>query len=80
MAVMLGQITGHAQERMLERGVPDEAVDEVLANYHTSRPAGPREGARPAVIYVGTWNNRNLRVYVVRDSNPPLVTSVAWEV
>ena len=64
---------------MRERGVPEEAVDEVLENYHTSRPAGYRSGARPAVIYVGTWGNRLLRVYVQRGSNPPLVTTVAWE-
>ena len=64
---------------MSERRVPEEAVDAVLANYHTSRPASPRPGAKPAVIYVGIWGNRTLRVYVQRGSDPPLVTTVAWE-
>ena len=39
----------------------------------------PRQGAKPAVIYIGEWGDRNLRVYVERDSDPPRVTTVAWE-
>ena len=64
---------------MQERGIPVRAVDAVLERYHTSRPAGPRPGAKPAVIYIGEWDGRDLRVYVERDSDPPLVTTAAWE-
>ncbi len=31
------------------------------------------------MVYIGDWNGRSLRVYVERDSNPPLVKTVAWE-
>ncbi len=64
---------------MQERGVPEDAVDWVLEHYHTSRPAGARQGSKPAVIYIGTWNGRDLRVYVERDSNPPKIKTVVWE-
>jgi hypothetical protein len=64
---------------MEERGIPEEAVDWVLQNYHSSRPAGPRRGSKPAVIYIGEWQGRDLRVYVERDSSPPFVKTVAWE-
>ncbi|MXX18179.1 MAG: DUF4258 domain-containing protein [Dehalococcoidia bacterium] len=73
------RFTRHARQRMRERRVSEEAVDAVLASYHTSRPASRRPGARPAVIYVGIWQNRTLRVYVRRDASPPVVTTVAWE-
>ena len=73
------RFTSHARRRMRERGVPEDAVDAVLQHYHTSRPAGPRQGAKPVVIYIGEWGDRNLRVYVERDSDPPRVTTVAWE-
>lgn len=64
---------------MEARGIPEEAVDWVLLNYTVSRPAGPRRGARPAIIYIGEYEGRALRVYVERDSNPPIVKTVAWE-
>ena len=67
----------YVRKRMEERGVSEEAVDYVLQHYHTSRPAGPRLGSKPAVIYVGTWCGRDRRVYVERDSKPPLVKTVA---
>lgn len=64
---------------MQERDIPEEAVDHVLSAYHTSRPAGPRSGSKEAVVYVGDWQGRTLRVYVERDSDPMLVKTVAWE-
>ena len=64
---------------MEQRGIPEEAVDFVLENYHTARPAGPRGGSKPAIIYIGEWQGRNLRVYVERGSVPPFVKTVAWE-
>lgn len=77
--LMVRRLTSHARQRMGQRGIPEAAVDAVLQHYHTSRPAGPRQGAKPAVIYIGEWEDRDLRVYVERDSNPPKVTTVAWE-
>ena len=73
------ELIPYVRARMEQRGVPVEAVDFVLQNYHTARPAGPRRGSRPAIVYIGTWNGRNLRVYVERDSDPPFVKTVAWE-
>ena len=69
----------YVRARMDRRGISEEALDFVLENYHTARPAGPRGGSKPAIIYIGTWQGRNLRVYVERDSNPPFVKTVAWE-
>jgi hypothetical protein len=68
----------HVYDRMYEKGIPEEAIYHVLGNYHTKRPA-PRGRARPADIYVGDYMGRNLKVYVARDTNPPLVTTVAWQ-
>ncbi len=73
------EITQYAQWRMGQRKIPVDAVEAVLENYHTSRPAPRREGAIPTVIYVGMYMGRNLKVYVIRDSNPPKVTTAVWE-
>lgn len=64
---------------MRRRNIPQEAVEDVLENYHTARPAPHRPGALPTVIYVGEVSGRNLKVYVARDSNPPEVTTTVWE-
>ena len=72
-------IIPYVRVRMVERGVTEEAIDWVLENYHTSRPAGSRPGSKPSVIYVGDWEGRNLRIYVERDSDPPKIKTVAWE-
>jgi len=64
---------------MRTRRISEEAVEWVLEHHHTSRPAPKREGALPAVIYVGEYRERNLKVYVVRDTNPMLVTTAVWE-
>ncbi len=64
---------------MERRHIPLEAIVQVLENYHISRPAPHREGALPAVIYIGEYEGRNLKVYVVRESNPPSVSTVVWE-
>ena len=76
---MTWRSTSHARQRMRRRGIPEAAVSAVLEYYHTSFPAGPRRGAEPAVVYIGTWEGRDLRVYVERDSDPPRVKTVAWE-
>lgn len=60
------------------RGITAEAIDWVLANYHTQFPAAPQQGVKPAVIYQGTYNGRELQVYVQRGSHPPYVKTVAW--
>ena len=72
------EYTDHARKQMRRRKVPDEAVDWVLEHYHTRRPAPRREGALPTEIYVGAYSERNLKVYVERDTNPMLVTTVVW--
>jgi len=64
---------------MEERNIPVDAVFSVLAKYHTSRPAPFRVGARRAIIYVGEFAGRDLKVYVVENSDPPLVTTVVWQ-
>jgi len=63
----------HVRERLSERNVPEGAVDWVLNHYHSSR------SARRSTIYIVVVNGRNLRVYVRTGSNPPRVTTVAWE-
>lgn len=69
----------YVRGRMEERGVTEEMIQWVLANCHTQRPAGPRRGSKPAVIFVGEWEGRNLRVYVERGSDPRMIKTVAWE-
>ena len=64
---------------MRKRNISEEAVEWVLENYHTLRPAPYRYGALPTVIYVGNYNDRDLKVYVERDTNPPLVTTVVYQ-
>jgi hypothetical protein len=64
---------------MRQRGIPREAVEHVLDNPHTQRPAPHREGARPTVIYIGDFQGRNLKVYVRRNTNPMIVTTVVWQ-
>ena len=73
------EYTEHAKRRMQTRKISEEAVEWVLEHYHNSRPALKREGALPAVIYVGEYRNRNLKVYVVRDTDPMVVTTAVWE-
>ena len=70
--------TGHAREQMVRRQVPDEAVEFILIHYDTHRPAQPRVHAKPAEIYIGTYQNRRLRVYVEIGTSPPKVKTVAW--
>ena len=72
-------LTPHLRQRMRERGIAEDAIRWTLANYHTQRPAGLRRGAKPAVIFVGVWDGRILRVYVERGSSPPKVMTAAWE-
>ncbi|MSQ30371.1 MAG: DUF4258 domain-containing protein [Dehalococcoidia bacterium] len=70
-------LTSHLRQRMRERGILKEAVRRALMNYHTQRPAGLRRGARAAVILVGVWDGRALRVYVERGSDPPRIVAAA---
>ena len=64
---------------MRQRQIPEEAVKHVLEHYDVSRPAPFREGAKPAIIYIGSYQGRRLKVYVTRDSDPPEVRTVVWE-
>ena len=68
----------HAREQMGRRGVAEEAVEHVLDRYHTRIPAEPRVPARPAEIFIGTYDGRELKVYVEIGTKPPYVKTVAW--
>ena len=70
----------HARERMAERGITDEAVRAVLANYDTHRPARASRGAtKPSEIFIGEYHGRRLKVYVERESNPRAIKTAVWE-
>ncbi len=71
-------IRSHARKMMAKRGIPEAAVDWVLEHYGNRRPAPVRPPARPAEILEGDFNGRELWVYIVRDSNPPIVKTAAW--
>lgn len=64
---------------MRERGISEEAVEEVLANYDVQRPAQRRGDEPQSVIYEGTYQGRVLKVYVERDTNPQKVKTAVWE-
>jgi hypothetical protein len=64
---------------MRVRGVTEENVERVLHDYHTSYPAEPLpRQSIGAIVYVGTIDGRDLKVYVEEASDPPLVRTVAW--
>jgi hypothetical protein len=70
---------GHARDQMRVRGVTEENVERVLHDYHTSYPAEPLpRQSIGAIVYVGTIDGRDLKVYVEEASDPPLVRTVAW--
>lgn len=69
----------HAELQMRHRSITKQQIEYVLANYHTSHPAQPLpRTARRSVIYVGTIDSRELRVYVLEGSDPPYVRTAAW--
>ncbi|MCC6960971.1 MAG: DUF4258 domain-containing protein [Dehalococcoidia bacterium] len=70
--------TRHARDQMRRRNVPLSGVEYVLSHYDTHRPAQPRTGARPAEIYIGTYDGRRLKVHVEIESDPPKVKTAAW--
>lgn len=70
--------TGHAREQMARRGISYDAVEYVLIHYTSRVPAQPRVNAKPAEIYMGTFQDRPLWVYVEIGSNPPKVKTAAW--
>jgi hypothetical protein len=70
--------TGHAREQMARRHVPAEAVEFILVHYDTHIPAQPRVKAKPAEIYIGSYQGRRLKVYVEIGTSPPRIKTVAW--
>ncbi len=64
---------------MRERGIPEEAIDWVLANYDISRPGGHHGDSRQKTVYVGQWQGRKLMVVVGHDTTPPKIITAAWE-
>lgn len=65
---------------MEQRNVTDAQVVAVLRRYHTSYLAerSPGEPGR-AMVYVGSVDGRDLKVWVTPDSDPIEVRSVAWQ-
>lgn len=63
---------------MARRQVSDDAVEYVLQHYDTHMPAQPRVKAKPAEIFIGSYRNRRLKVYVEIGTDPPKVKTVAW--
>lgn len=70
----------HARSRMQQRNVTDAQVVEALRHYHTSylveRSAG--EPGR-AMVYIGSVDGRDLKLWITPDSDPVEVRSVAWQ-
>lgn len=71
--------TRHAQDQMARRGISKEAVEHILVSYHLRRPARVLNPESPAEIYIGAFNGRDLKVYVLRESNPFVVKSAVWD-
>ena len=70
----------HAELQMRRRKVSRSQVLEVLRNYHTSHPAEPlRHSPLRSMIYMGTVQGRELKVYIRDGSSPVYVTTVAWK-
>ena len=72
-------MTAYARRRMRQRDISEAAIAHVLKNYVRKRPAPTRPSAPPAEIFIGLYRGRNLKVYVMRGSVPPLVTTVVWD-
>ena len=69
----------HALLRMRQRGITERQVRRVLRDPIAVYPARPLpHRAARAVVYVGRIDGRDLRVYVLEGSEPPLVLTVAW--
>jgi hypothetical protein len=65
---------------MLKRGVTDEQIRAALRSYHTSYPAEPLPHTPlRAIVYVGTVDERDLKVDVLQGSSPPHVMTVVWK-
>jgi hypothetical protein len=78
-AVASVKYTRHAKWRMRQRGIPEEAVEAVLEEHHTSYLATRRSDEPQTAIFVGEYQGRNLRVYVERDTTPIKVKTAVWE-
>ena len=71
------RLTQHARRRMRERGIPEEAIAAVRVNYHSEQLGKRQAGGKQAMIRIGEWNGRNLKIWV----NPitDMVITAAWE-
>lgn len=63
---------------MRERAIPEAGISEVIDNYHTRRPAQPRDAASPADIPIGDYDGRDLKIYVEVETNPMMVKTAVW--
>ncbi|MCA9825136.1 MAG: DUF4258 domain-containing protein [Dehalococcoidia bacterium] len=67
----------HARRRMRQRRIPEELVEDVLANPDQRRPAMPLADHRPAEIFTAERDGRLIKVYVEIGREPTYVKTVA---
>lgn len=69
----------HAREQMTARDVTEEQVERRLRSWHTTYPAERLSHLRErAIVFVSNVDGRELNVYVVEGSDPPIVRTVVW--
>jgi hypothetical protein len=70
----------HARQRMRMRRISEVQVVSALRDHHTAYPAAPRHGEpSKTMIYVGTVDERELKIYVLTGVSPTYVLTVAWK-
>ncbi|WP_350309909.1 DUF4258 domain-containing protein [Brevibacterium sp. H-BE7] len=71
-------ITKHARDRFVDRGVTDEDVENAMLHYHTTYPT-----PKPSVCFEGPGlNGDTLRIWCPPDEAGPeefTIKSVAWK-
>ena len=72
-------LRGHARRKMIRRRIPEAAIEYVLENHDSRRPAPPRPGTGEADVLSAEYEGRRLSVYVVRGAYPYIIKTVAWE-
>lgn len=68
----------HAREQMRARGVTESNIRLTLEDPDRVRPAIARPPNPPCEIYERSIEGRVCKVYVRKDSNPPVVATTAW--
>jgi hypothetical protein len=64
---------------MRQRGITEAMVEQALRGYFASWPARPLPRTTDrSIVYAGRIGNRDLGVYILVGSDPPVVTTVVW--